>query len=137
MADPHNLERYCRVCSGLLHKSRKKGTTYSCSTHQQSLSLTFGLDVVHDSPSIHPTEFCDQCYATTLRKRSADAKGMPYSHSVTIFIWEEHKEEQCSVSNTRKVIANSHVKFYACVQVCDHLSKISREKGGGKNKKKQ
>ena len=104
MADPHNLERYCRVCSGFLHRSKKKGTAYSCSVHQGSLQQTFGIKVAADSPSIHPTEFCDRCYATTLRQRSADAKGLPYSNSVTIFIWEEHKVEQCRVSSTRKVI---------------------------------
>ena len=106
MASPHDLERHCRICGGFLHKRRKRGTEYECSLHSHSLTKTFGVDVTADIPSVHPLKFCDRCYACVRRQDSADAQGLPYNHSTTVFIWEKHTDKECKVRSTLQQTIN-------------------------------
>ena len=99
MASFHDLGRYCRVCGGLLQRGKRKDTIYTCSSHQKSLQDTFGVDVSNDRADVHPQQYCSRCYSVVRRQSAAAAQGVPYRHSVAIFNWQEHTEEDCTVSS--------------------------------------
>ena len=97
MAEVHDVGRHCRVCGGRLRRTRKKDPVHECQTHSQLLENTFGIKVSRDE-SYHPKHFCNSCFAITTWHKIKAAKGLPYTHSLTVFTWEEHKEEGCTVS---------------------------------------
>ena len=52
MASVHSsIDKYCRVCGGLLQK-KKKQTQYSCATHREKLKETFEIDTSGDDSDI-------------------------------------------------------------------------------------
>lgn len=98
MTDLHDLGRLCRVCGERLTKARSKSVVYSCAEYKQQLLATFQIDISDDRTEIHPSMFCNRCYSATKRHTTAAASGLPYKHSIVVFLWEEHKETGCSVS---------------------------------------
>ena len=112
MADVHQLSAHCRVCGGRLERSRRRNPKYSCMSYQEALETTFGLVVKEDSPSIHPTHFCNSCCAATRRKQSAMSKGVLYRHSITPFNWTEHTDDGCTVS---RKINHKHIMHSYCL----------------------
>ena len=129
MASVHSsINKYCRVCRGLLQK-KKKQTQYSCAIHSEKLKETFGIDTSCDS-DIHPTHFCNTCYSVVRRQITASREGIPYRHSMVTFQWQAHTEENYMVSSNVYdiVIVSSY-------QLCEHIQSISQSRGGGWNKK--
>ena len=97
MASVHSsIDKYCRVCGGLLQK-KKKQTQYSCATHREKLKETFEIDTSGDDSDIHPTHFCNTCYSVVRRQIAASREGIPYGHSIVTFQWQAHTEENCMV----------------------------------------
>ena len=98
MAEMHRLSEHCRVCGGRLERSRRRNPSYSCDSHWEALEATFGLNVKEDSADVHPSRFCNCCCAATRKKKAAVSKGVPYRHSITLFDWTEHTDDDCTVS---------------------------------------
>ena len=89
--DPHiiALEQLCRVCGEKVKPAKKRRTLYKCTDHTIDLHKTFGIDVQHDKPSIHPQHFCQSC------------KGAIYHHKTkgevlhSVVNWKCHNDEAC------------------------------------------
>jgi len=92
------LNRLCRVCGNRLSKALSNSVVYSCVEYEQQLLDTFGLKISDDRSDIHPSFFCNSCYSATNRYKTAADNGLPYKHSIVVFLWEEHKEIDCGVS---------------------------------------
>ena len=97
MAQHHSLEKYCRVCGGWLQRAKSKAATYKCTEHTEELRALFQVDVSSDEPDVHPQSFCNGCYAAVRRHSTAVWKGTPYRHSIEVFTWEKHTDEECAV----------------------------------------
>ena len=97
MADVHDLDRYCRVCGGRVQKAKRRQPVYQCAQYKVALHCTFNIDVATDDVEIHPTSFCNSYYAAVRRQTTASSKGLPYQHSIEVFPWEKHREEECTV----------------------------------------
>ena len=70
---------------------------HKCTLHMAMLKSTFEVDVASDQPEVHPPFFCNSCYAAVKRHSTAASKGIPYCHSIEVFTWEKHQEEECAV----------------------------------------
>ena len=70
---------------------------HECTLNMAELESTFEVDVASDEPEVHPQFFCNRCYAAGRRHSTAASKGRPYSHSIEVFTWEKHQEEECAV----------------------------------------
>ena len=98
MAEGHALDMHCRVCGGRLNRAKaKKQVVYACLEHKKDLLETFGIDVVLDTPDIHPRKFCNSCYSACKRRSTAASKGFPYQHTTEVFHWTQHQENECRV----------------------------------------
>ena len=71
---------------------------HECALHMAELESTFEVDVASDEPEVHPQFICNRCYAAVRRHSTAASKGLPYSHSIEVFTWEKHQEEEYAVS---------------------------------------
>ena len=92
MAKNHDLGMLCRICGGRLQRAKGRSTVYNCVNHKQELVATFQIYVTSDTDEIHSQQFCNSCYAATHRHQTAESKGLPYRHAISVFEWEEHKE---------------------------------------------
>ena len=62
------LDDLCRVCGGKLHRGIKaKGTAvepeppYSCISYDDKFLVAFNVNILVDTPEIHPQMFCTFC----------------------------------------------------------------------------
>ena len=99
MAAVHALDKHCRVCGGRLQRAKGKrpGRARACVDHRQPLLQTFGIDIAEDCVDIHPTHFCNGCYAATRWQATAASKASAYHHSISLFPWSRHTEKECEV----------------------------------------
>ena len=101
MAEGHALNKHCRVCGGRLNRAKaKKQAVYACLEHKKDLLETFSIDVVLDTPDIHPQKFCNSCYSACMRQSTSASKGFPYQHAIDVFRWEPHQDHECMVCST-------------------------------------
>ena len=86
MAAVHALDKHCRVCGGRLHRAKKgrrsAGKEHARIKHKASLLLTFGINIAEDCVDIHPSHFCNMCYAAVGRQAEAASKASAYHHSI-------------------------------------------------------
>ena len=97
MTDIHQLSIFCRVCGRRHTRAKRKEPVHDCQKHKQLLLLTFDIDVEEDRQDVHPTAFCNSCYATAARVKAAREKNTPYAHSTVLFEWNPHSENNCKV----------------------------------------
>ena len=94
------LKKHCRVCGRRLSKAKGRATVYNCSDYRAKLISCFGVDTGSDQDNVHPPQFCNPCYAVTLRSEKASNASIPYTHSLDVFEWIEHSEVDCLVRLT-------------------------------------
>ena len=136
MAAVHSLDKHCRVCGGRLQRAKGKNTqtARACVEHQLALLHTFKVDVTFDDAEIHPSHFCNGCYAATRRQAAAASKGNLYHHSIAVFPWSRHLEQGCEVFILYKGYTWTLMTGTLYLsKVCQHLAAVST--GGGQNKK--
>ena len=81
------LQKLCRICGGNVNKYR---VSYKALYHKESLKTAFGIDVETDHQDLHPSFFCDGCFAIIKRKENAVKEEKMYIHSVEVFEWFPH-----------------------------------------------
>lgn len=105
------LAKHCRVCGKRLCKAKGRASVYQCTDHIADLFTSFGVNVSSDDDDkISPTKFCNPCYATMKRVIVAGKEGMPYTHTITPFVWTEHAPD-CSV-RTNHHTREFKLKYY-------------------------
>lgn len=102
MAEIHRLSIHCRVCGERVQRAKKKDKVHSCRAHKDSLSTTFHINVDLDCPGIHPTSFCNFCYAAMARNKVAQTKGKQYKHTIEVFEWSSHIDGNCKVGKLER-----------------------------------
>lgn len=87
-------------CVARGHPKPKEGQQliYSCRDYSTTLISCIGLDVSGDKGNVHPPQFCNPRYAIIRRIEKASQEGIPYTHSLDVFEWAVHNEENCLVS---------------------------------------
>ena len=102
----------CRVCACLCKKKYTHTTTKVTgkASHPRDLKAAFGIDVLQDKPSVHPTGFCNNCYLKMKQKLKHDS-----NTSLVVFNWQPH---------------DTHTDTGTCVQ-CHHFQE---EQAGGRPK---
>lgn len=147
--EEHNksIQSLCRVCS------RKLGrTSYSSGRPAAKGSTTTLIEEAfwHDFSSVpgidHP-RFCHACYSTMTRMQRAKVTGTVYRTSLTLHIWTEHQdgncstcsmEEQCKIGGRPKITKNilgcpnhliEHMKSVAGPKY-KHLAPLSLDRFG-------
>lgn len=88
--DDHSkeLQQHCRVCGCSTIKDR---VTYSCSAYHEELFEAFGIDIMADKGTVHPSHFCNRCYPAMKRKSLAT--------SLIPFEWTPHSDSECRVTS--------------------------------------
>ena len=110
MSNIHRLEKYCRVCGGLLQRGKRKETSYMLAKSMEITCWTalISVNIAADDVNVYPQHYYNRCYSVVRRYLHAHARGLPYTHSVQVFTWTEHTEDNCSVSSAK--FLNSHNK---------------------------
>jgi len=86
------LQVHCRVCTGKLGR-----VSYACEKHANMLLECIDLNVSNDSPDVHPTKFCNNCYAVIKKISKALLDGTTARSSLQPFSFEQHTEGSCRV----------------------------------------
>ena len=88
------LHCHCRLCGNRLRKGKSGDVkrTYECAPLAPGIKSTFNVDVSTDSPSIHPTHMCRQCYNAMDKHERAITEGRISENSISIFHWEAHSD---------------------------------------------
>lgn len=63
----------------------KDRVSHTCRTHHDGLYKAFGIDVMEDETEVHPSRFCNRCYASMTRKS--------FANSLVPFEWTAHTNE--------------------------------------------
>ena len=83
------LQLLCRVCGEKVKPAKKRRNVYNCINHSTDLRTTFGIDVLQDKPTIHPTHFCHSCKVAIY---NAKTKGITLQK---VFSWKQHNGAAC------------------------------------------
>ena len=83
------------MCGGMLSRYR---ASYDCQSASNQVKLqSIGVTMAHDRKGIHPERFCHGCYSVCTKKKKATDEGRDYTPRLTMFEWEEHEGDDCTV----------------------------------------
>ena len=104
-----------------LKSKGRPAPTHSCSKHSAELEYWFGINISKDDDTIHPSRFCNLCYAIIKRSTKAAKEGIPNRHSTEPFQWEKHSDN-CLV---RKIGVATAVMYFKSIHVqCTGMPKL-------------
>ena len=120
------LQVHCRVCTGKLGR-----VSYACEKHAKMLLECIDLNVSNDSPNVHPTKFCNNCYAVIKKISKALLDGTTARSSLQPFSFEQHNEGSCRVCTHFREKAKGgrprkHKNIASCPRsVVDHIRAVA------------
>ena len=86
-------------------------TSYNPQNYKDDLKAVFHLDITSDTPSIHPSQFCEKCKVVVSKSKKATTEGGMFPHSVKTYKWLEHESEPSGCSVCTQPVGGRPRKF--------------------------